>query len=342
MPNHVHAVVQPLDGFDLQGSFIRGSHILPSERTGCSAAEGAFWQAEYYDHLIRDENDLRHVLEYAWANPTVAGMEDWKWRWMDEKVFAAAIGVSDGLSRRHGLEARVTVEANAANVCGVGNAGVASDGTGFQPVPDSPEPQADPAFSYIKSRLGVDRVKTLRARVAVRLRQRRRRSTSNPTCPSRTTPCGSCRRRARRSSHYLTQTRGGAFVLFTSYKMLIDAANRLKPRLDELGLPLLVQGQGAPRKILLDRFRTTPNAVLFGTSSFWQGIDVQRRCAAERHHRQAPVRRPGRTRRRGAARRDQAGRRQRVHGIFRARSDHQVEAGVRAADPQQDGQAGSS
>src|SRR5690606_5564083 len=74
---------------------------------------------------------------------------------------------------------------------------------------------------------------------------------------------------------YLQQTNGGAFVLFTSYKMLIDFANRLKPALDELGLPMLVQGQGAPRKILIERFRTTPNAVLFGTSSFWQGIDVQ-------------------------------------------------------------------
>ena len=75
--------------------------------------------------------------------------------------------------------------------------------------------------------------------------------------------------------HYLEQTNGGAFVLFTSYRMLIDAANRLKSTLDELNLPLLVQGQGAPRRIILDRFRSTPNAVLFGTSSFWQGIDVQ-------------------------------------------------------------------
>jgi ATP-dependent DNA helicase DinG len=74
---------------------------------------------------------------------------------------------------------------------------------------------------------------------------------------------------------YLDLTSGGAFVLFTSYKMLIDAANRLKPRLDELGLPLLVQGQGAPARILLERFRQTKNAVLFGTSSFWQGIDVR-------------------------------------------------------------------
>jgi ATP-dependent DNA helicase DinG len=74
---------------------------------------------------------------------------------------------------------------------------------------------------------------------------------------------------------YLEKTSGGAFVLFTSYSSLIEAANRLKSRIDELGYPLLVQGQGAPRKILLERFRSSDNAVLFGTSSFWQGIDVQ-------------------------------------------------------------------
>jgi ATP-dependent DNA helicase DinG len=74
---------------------------------------------------------------------------------------------------------------------------------------------------------------------------------------------------------YLEQTNGGAFVLFTSYKMLLDSANALKDRIDALGYPLLVQGQGAPRKVLLDRFRSQENSVLFGTSSFWQGIDVQ-------------------------------------------------------------------
>jgi len=75
--------------------------------------------------------------------------------------------------------------------------------------------------------------------------------------------------------HYLKQTNGGAFVLFTSYSMLIQAANQLKDRIDQMGYPLLVQGQGAPRKILLERFRSAENSVLFGTASFWQGIDVQ-------------------------------------------------------------------
>jgi len=78
---------------------------------------------------------------------------------------------------------------------------------------------------------------------------------------------------------YLEQTNGGAFVLFTSYKMLLDAANQLHTRITDpnlgLGLPMLVQGQGAPRGVLLEKFRTLDNAVLFGTSSFWQGIDVR-------------------------------------------------------------------
>jgi len=73
----------------------------------------------------------------------------------------------------------------------------------------------------------------------------------------------------------MCQSNGGAFVLFTSYKMLIEAANRLKDRIESAGFPLLVQGQNAPRKILLERFRASENAVLFGTASFWQGIDVQ-------------------------------------------------------------------
>jgi ATP-dependent DNA helicase DinG len=66
-------------------------------------------------------------------------------------------------------------------------------------------------------------------------------------------------------------TRGRAFCLFTSYSQMRDLYERLAPVLD---FPLLLHGT-APRKALLDEFRTTPNAVLFGTSSFWQGVDVQ-------------------------------------------------------------------
>jgi ATP-dependent DNA helicase DinG len=66
-------------------------------------------------------------------------------------------------------------------------------------------------------------------------------------------------------------SKGRAFCLFTSYSQMRDVYERLLPVLD---WPILLHGT-APRKALLDEFRNTPNAVLFGTSSFWQGVDVQ-------------------------------------------------------------------
>ncbi len=69
----------------------------------------------------------------------------------------------------------------------------------------------------------------------------------------------------------LDHSRGRAFCLFTSYAQMREVYERL---LCEVGWPLLLQGT-APRQALLDEFRITPNAVLFGTSSFWQGVDVQ-------------------------------------------------------------------
>jgi ATP-dependent DNA helicase DinG len=69
----------------------------------------------------------------------------------------------------------------------------------------------------------------------------------------------------------LQASRGRAFVLFTSYQQMRQIHKLLHPRLEH---PVLLQGE-APRNALIEAFRNTPGAVLFGTSSFWQGIDVQ-------------------------------------------------------------------
>ncbi|HEY5382296.1 MAG TPA: helicase C-terminal domain-containing protein [Acidobacteriaceae bacterium] len=76
---------------------------------------------------------------------------------------------------------------------------------------------------------------------------------------------------AERIRRVLEITRGRAFCLFTSHTQMRELHDRL---LTQLPFPLLLQGQ-APRHLLLQQFRETPNAVLFGTSSFWQGVDVQ-------------------------------------------------------------------
>jgi ATP-dependent DNA helicase DinG len=76
---------------------------------------------------------------------------------------------------------------------------------------------------------------------------------------------------AERIRRVLEITKGRAFCLFTSYAQMRNTYERL---LTELPSPLLLHGT-APRHVLLQQFRDTPNAVLFGTSSFWQGVDVQ-------------------------------------------------------------------
>jgi ATP-dependent DNA helicase DinG len=76
---------------------------------------------------------------------------------------------------------------------------------------------------------------------------------------------------AERTRRLLEITQGRAFCLFTSYAAMRQMHDRM---LQELPFPLLLHGT-APRHVLLQRFRDTPNAVLFGTSSFWQGVDVQ-------------------------------------------------------------------
>jgi ATP-dependent DNA helicase DinG len=74
-----------------------------------------------------------------------------------------------------------------------------------------------------------------------------------------------------RTRRMLEITRGRAFCLFTSYAQMRAMHERLSA---QLPYPLLLQGT-APRNVLLEEFRDTPGAVLFGTSSFWQGVDVQ-------------------------------------------------------------------
>ena len=76
---------------------------------------------------------------------------------------------------------------------------------------------------------------------------------------------------AERIRQVLEITRGRAFVLFTSITQMKEIHSRL---CSQLPFRLLLQGD-APRNALLADFRMTPNAVLFATSSFWQGVDVQ-------------------------------------------------------------------
>jgi ATP-dependent DNA helicase DinG len=126
----------------------------------------------------------------------------------------------------------------------------------------------DGSFTYVRDRLGLGDADEIRldsefdyANQAILYLPRRMPDPRSPQfVPSA----------AREIVEILQRTRGRAFVLFTSYANLREVRGIAER---ELEFPILVQGT-APRSALLRDFRTTPNAVLLATSSFWQGVDV--------------------------------------------------------------------
>ena len=126
----------------------------------------------------------------------------------------------------------------------------------------------DGSFDYVKGRLGIKAADEVRvasefdyARQALLYLPRRMPAPKAPTFAEAA---------ARETIELLKRSRGRAFVLFTSYAVL----RNVQPFVEmALPYPILVQGS-APRSTLIDRFRSTPNAVLLATASFWQGVDV--------------------------------------------------------------------
>jgi ATP-dependent DNA helicase DinG len=124
------------------------------------------------------------------------------------------------------------------------------------------------SFAYVRGRLGISEAAEVQlpsefdyARQSLLYLPRRM---PDPRDPSFTTRVGD------EVTAILTRTEGRAFVLFTSYAAMRAIEARVAAT---LSYPLLVQG-AAPRHVLLERFKQTPNAVLLATSSFWQGVDV--------------------------------------------------------------------
>jgi len=75
-------------------------------------------------------------------------------------------------------------------------------------------------------------------------------------------------------AHFVEKTDGCAFVLFTSYRDMQQVAGEMERFFVDKKFNLLIQGGGTPRTKLLDQFKSTPRSVLFGTDSFWSGVDV--------------------------------------------------------------------
>jgi ATP-dependent DNA helicase DinG len=124
-------------------------------------------------------------------------------------------------------------------------------------------------FDYVRRRLGMDNPRELIVQSHFDY-EGQALLYIPPDLPEPNTPQFAAKA-ADRIRKLLEISQGRAFVLFTSYAQMREVHDRL---LGELEYPMLLQGT-APKNALLEEFRTTPNCVLFATSSFWQGVDVQ-------------------------------------------------------------------
>jgi ATP-dependent DNA helicase DinG len=133
---------------------------------------------------------------------------------------------------------------------------------------------ADPAFGFFRARVGLTQCNTLRLGSPFDYARQATLVTTGDM-PDPTAEKGAFDRAVvERLKHYLAESDGRALVLFTSYDALRRTATALTPWLASWNLNLLSQADGTPRSQLVERLKAEPRSVLFGTDSFWQGIDV--------------------------------------------------------------------
>ena len=131
-----------------------------------------------------------------------------------------------------------------------------------------------PRFDFLKSRLGLTACESLQLgspfdyprQVTIHLPR---------NLPDPSEQSAEFEREAIRAiPHYLERTNGRAFVLFTSHRMLENAARALTPWFARHNIALFAQSDGMPRSKMVEAFKADVDSVIFGAESFWQGIDV--------------------------------------------------------------------
>ncbi len=82
MPNHVHCVFRPLPNWPLENIMHGWKSFTGKEADKILNRAGEFWESEYFDHVIRNEQEFHSYVEYVATNPQKAGLRDWKWVWV--------------------------------------------------------------------------------------------------------------------------------------------------------------------------------------------------------------------------------------------------------------------
>lgn len=201
---------------------------------------------------------------------TVYWIESYKSRRGIPRLTLAASPLDIGPAMREQLFDKVpTVIMTSATLSVGGNSGERGSPAGRRPT------VAGGNFEFFKSRVGLTQCDSIQVGSPFNYREQAElvtlRDMPDPAGDERATYEKRC---IEAIQHYAGLTDGRTFVLFTSYDMLRRVAAGLQRWLASRNLRLLSQADGTPRTQLLDEFKANPRSVLFGTDSFWQGVDL--------------------------------------------------------------------
>ena len=246
MPNHVHCLVRPLGEHTLPSILHSWKSFTAKKMNAILGREGKIWQDELFDCIVRDEAQLQQFSAYVQGNPAKAQLREGEFKvGHGSSVGDPPVGQASCLSPSKQQKSE----------------------TGVTPVLRRRD-----ALTYFIRRVGAESATQLQVGTPFDYERQMKLFVASKMPDPRET--GYADALEHWIAHFVKQTQGKAFVLFTNYKLMQELAERMEPFFNRLKIACLVQGKGTPRSTMLEKFKDDVDSVLFGTDSFWQGVDV--------------------------------------------------------------------
>src|SRR6185437_7295284 len=243
MPNHVHVLVRPLGEHDLSSILHSWKSFTAKQINTILQREGKVWQDESFDCIVRTPAQLEQFSRYIQENPQKAKLREGSFR----LGFGSSVGGPSG-------------------------AIVSGPSVNKKEQNKKSETGGTPVLRYFTKRVGAESALQLQVGTPFDYERQMKLFVARKMPDPRES--GYRDALVHWIEHFIRMTHGKAFVLFTSYKLMQEVAELMQPFFDQLGIACFVQGTGTPRSTMLEKFKEDIDSVLFGTDSFWQGVDV--------------------------------------------------------------------